>query len=244
MTQLSGTTLIDRGNEMLASGQTKSRTVSEVVLKHRSKGAPIGPRLETILGEPCARDGTRLRYAANTSMTGRCVRCVRMGRLAQAQRDNATKVRKRSDPSHPYHHRVREYTWSKAKNSPGVSLGIRFLGEPLRWEVYQRLLEFEGNRCPICGRDFRLWRSKQAAADHSHADGELRGVICARKSDCNLSLVGRYEAGRTSNMTSEAIEAVRRYLQAPPTDALLEEMRREGLRSASDYREFLLSRSP
>jgi len=56
----------------------------------------------------------------------------------------------------------------------------------LSGEDYQRLLEWQGGRCYICGN---YPQRKRLAVDHDHRTGEVRGLLCANDEwGCNMSL--------------------------------------------------------
>lgn len=208
---------------MLARGQTSARTVSDEVLKHRGKGAPKGPRTATEASlEICPRDGTSLRYAPGTSQEGRCVECVHRRNLAAHQLGANTKMLlSLADPEHSYNHRSREKMWARAPNDPGIAPGIRVNGQPLTWSVYAKVRKaVQGGCCAMCGRNFALWEKRAEAADHDHATGEFRGVICNGKTGCNM-IVSRYEHGQRANLTQTALDSAKEYLQNPPIRVLL-----------------------
>lgn len=51
---------------------------------------------------------------------------------------------------------------------------------------YQRLLEWQGGVCFICGQ---TPRSRRLAVDHDHATGQVRGLLCANdEHGCNVQL--------------------------------------------------------
>jgi hypothetical protein len=52
---------------------------------------------------------------------------------------------------------------------------------------YKRILESQGNKCPVCGK--LATDEKYFDVDHNHETGEIRGILCSR---CNRSL-GWYE---------------------------------------------------
>jgi len=54
----------------------------------------------------------------------------------------------------------------------------------LNWEIYNKTLLEQNNKCKICNEDM-----KKPHSDHNHKTGKFRALLCA---GCNLSL-GRYE---------------------------------------------------
>lgn len=55
-------------------------------------------------------------------------------------------------------------------------------------EEYKKILEFQGNRCAICRKEFKF---KRGAVDHQHGvEGALsvRGILCAGDRGCNRGL--------------------------------------------------------
>lgn len=97
------------------------------------------------------------------------------------------KTRKSSDQFH-----VRSYSsdglsaWCRACDSTGQKKYARrkvlrrYGMDP---EQYDRLMEQQGNRCPICERPFGSGR--MPAIDHDHGSGRVRGLLCG---ECNLGL--------------------------------------------------------
>lgn len=69
-------------------------------------------------------------------------------------------------------------------------------GDPLTHEVFDAVLEFQRNRCAICDKQFFGVR-RETAADHAHENedgsGRFRGVLCGRKTGCNLKCVPRLD---------------------------------------------------
>jgi hypothetical protein len=57
-------------------------------------------------------------------------------------------------------------------------------------EEYKIILEYQGNKCPVCGK--LATDKKYFDVDHDHETGEIRGILCSR---CNRSL-GWYEKCR------------------------------------------------
>ena len=51
------------------------------------------------------------------------------------------------------------------------------------------MIEAQGNRCAICACNFEDLSAKNIHADHCHATGKPRGVLCFR---CNLG-IGKFE---------------------------------------------------
>jgi hypothetical protein len=69
-------------------------------------------------------------------------------------------------------------------------------GKPLTHEVFDAVLAFQGNCCAICSKFF-FGAKREKAADHAHTNpdgsGLFRGVLCGRKTGCNLKYVPRLE---------------------------------------------------
>ncbi len=104
-----------------------------------------------------------------------------------------------------------------AKERSWAKQGIKFRGRPLTYEVYLVARErVQGGCCAVCSRNFGLFAKGAEAADHDHKTGEFRGVLCAKKTGCNLAIIGRYERGQVRNLTAKAIRAAQRYLTSPP----------------------------
>ena len=74
-------------------------------------------------------------------------------------------------------------------------------------DEYARLFELQGGRCAICRR---RPRAKRLAVDHSHATGQVRGLLCPGEDGCNRRLLGyvRDNVG--------TLQAAIRYLTTPP----------------------------
>lgn len=70
---------------------------------------------------------------------------------------------------------------------------------------YEKLLEFQGGVCYICGRRPQKIR---LAVDHDHKTGEPRGLLCANNENgCNRAVVANLE-----NSPAGLVEAARRLL--------------------------------
>lgn len=52
-------------------------------------------------------------------------------------------------------------------------------------EQYQELHQIQGGYCATCGRVMEGKQDQKECVDHCHADGHIRGLLCAR---CNLVL--------------------------------------------------------
>lgn len=81
---------------------------------------------------------------------------------------------------------------------------------------YEKLLEFQGGVCYICGRTPRKIR---LAVDHDHRTGEPRGLLCANNENgCNRAVVANLE-----NSPAGLLEAARRllaYAERSPYDQM------------------------
>ena len=66
---------------------------------------------------------------------------------------------------------------------------VRFLAKNrgITEAEYSALLEGQGQRCAICGK--QCGTGRRLAVDHDHQTGRVRGLLCFR---CNTSLA-RYE---------------------------------------------------
>lgn len=58
---------------------------------------------------------------------------------------------------------------------------IRFKKYGITGEEFREIVEKQGIKCPICGRDI----TKNPSVDHDHKTGKIRGLIC---NNCNLAL--------------------------------------------------------
>ena len=67
---------------------------------------------------------------------------------------------------------------------------------------WNAVLVHQGGGCAICGR---VGVSRALHTDHNHADGEFRGILCARH---NIAL--------REGQTAVALRAMADYLDAPP----------------------------
>jgi hypothetical protein len=45
-------------------------------------------------------------------------------------------------------------------------------------EVYERLFQFQGSKCAICGREKPNGRFTKMYVDHCHNTGRIRGLLC------------------------------------------------------------------
>lgn len=68
--------------------------------------------------------------------------------------------------------------WRKANPEKRRAQDLRALYRIDKVDV-ARLLEEQGNECPICGRD------EPTCVDHSHRTGRVRGILCRQ---CNAGL--------------------------------------------------------
>ncbi len=69
-------------------------------------------------------------------------------------------------------------------------------GKPLTHKVFDEVLAFQGNCCAICSKFF-FGAKREKAADHAHTNpdgsGLFRGVLCGRKTGCNMRYVPRLD---------------------------------------------------
>jgi hypothetical protein len=114
---------------------------------------------------------------------------------------------------HPHYQRVREYKWRK--------LGMLTAdGSPPTYALWKALLEFQNNRCAICGSEFLIGGPrKKWSLDHDHATGLVRGILCNGKNGDNIAL-GRFEKqGRLNRFPQDDRSWTSRaqaYLDDPP----------------------------
>lgn len=111
--------------------------------------------------------------------------------------------------------RARERSWA----TQGIALAD---GSPLTMAVYGEVLAFQRGCCGICGKFFMADKGEQAA-DHDHATGLFRGVLCGGKRGCNLQWAPRFDHlaldELRSIMETSPVERSRRiigYLLATP----------------------------
>lgn len=82
---------------------------------------------------------------------------------------------------------------------------------------YERLFEFQGGVCYICGRKPR---TKRLAVDHDHATGAVRGLLCANNENgCNRAVVANLEAAVDSGL--EAARRTVAYFEHSPYARML-----------------------
>lgn len=74
--------------------------------------------------------------------------------------------------------------------------------------TFELALRVQSNRCAICSADFAGMESKRIHADHDHATGRARGVLCG---NCNVAI------GLLKESPERLLAAVR-YLEHPPLD--------------------------
>lgn len=72
---------------------------------------------------------------------------------------------------------------------------------------WAEVLAFQGGGCAICGKP---GVTRSLHSDHNHADGEFRGILCARH---NIAL--------REGQTPEALRAMAAYLEDPPARKVL-----------------------
>jgi hypothetical protein len=77
-------------------------------------------------------------------------------------------------------------------------------------EEWQRILDYQGNRCAMCNRRF-VHRSLPPCVDHGHASGIVRGALCR---PCNYVLGERHD-----NM--DWFKNTATYLKDPPAVSAL-----------------------
>jgi hypothetical protein len=75
-------------------------------------------------------------------------------------------------------------------------------------EKADRIFEYQGNRCAICGK---LSQGKRLALDHRHSDGLIRGGLC---NWCNRAIARFYD-------NIERLRAAANYLENPPATLAL-----------------------
>ncbi|HET8869801.1 MAG TPA: endonuclease domain-containing protein [Aquabacterium sp.] len=75
----------------------------------------------------------------------------------------------------------------------------------------QKLLEFQGNKCAVCEREFD---GRQIRADHCHDSGKPRGLLCHH---CNI-IEGMLRGMALS--PNEFAERLHKYLDSPPASCL------------------------
>lgn len=127
---------------------------------HRSKKAPDGYQDYCAL---CSRARYKAWRDANKDAANAALR-ERRKRPGVRQRDNETQNR---------------YYKNKA----------RFAKYGLTKDDYLRLIEAQGNRCPVCLREYD-WDEFPLFIDHDHATGVVRGVLCG---PCNRGLGHFYD---------------------------------------------------
>lgn len=84
--------------------------------------------------------------------------------------------------------RVSRTEWGR-NNRDKVAVNRVYSRYRLRPEDVDSMLESQGGRCVLCPT---LLDKSNSHIDHSHATGEVRGILCQR---CNIE-VGRYESIR------------------------------------------------
>lgn len=73
-------------------------------------------------------------------------------------------------------------------------------------EEYQRLLDWQGGRCYVCGQ---MPRVRRLAVDHDHRTGEVRGLLCSNDEwGCNVMLA---RILNDAQMVKRLVEYVERY---------------------------------
>jgi hypothetical protein len=88
-------------------------------------------------------------------------------------------------------------------------LKIKYRNNPISYDIYEELLEYQEHKCAICGADDSFNRM---VVDHDHKTGELRGLLCE---GCNHTAVGVYER-KGKYRTEHHTEIIRKYLSDPP----------------------------
>lgn len=77
----------------------------------------------------------------------------------------------------------------------------------LTLEEFNRIVEFQGGRCPVTGRELFPENGKQMIhVDHDHTTGYVRGVVTAY---ANTRLIGRLRDWKTAQRLAD-------YLRDPP----------------------------
>jgi recombination endonuclease VII len=164
-------------------------------------------------GHATGANGGSLRYA---SSRGHCVECRRLYGLTYNILHNLETHRKQSNRHHKYYWTSREKAWA--------TQGMRFRGGPMTREVYWALRKEQHDACALCHSDLRLSIRGGDAVDHNHETKEVRGILCGAKQRCNLSLVSRFEAGKTERMDEYTVARIATYLLNPPASRLTMKM--------------------
>jgi hypothetical protein len=82
----------------------------------------------------------------------------------------------------------------------------------LTLEQFDQIVEFQGGKCPVTGRDLFPENGKQLIhVDHDHSSGIVRGVVTAY---ANTRLIGRLRSWTTA-------QALADYLRDPPATRAL-----------------------
>lgn len=126
---------------------------------------------------------------------------------AKRQRDKnpaaAREKRRRNRLAHPEKTRAKKRRYVETHPEQVKAGRLRPLGFTL--ESYNAALLAQGNRCAICTTAFSALPSAQVHADHDHATGVPRGVLCHQ---CNTGL-GMFKD------SAERLFAAIRYLEQP-----------------------------
>lgn len=140
---------------------------------------------EDFYSEPRVRDG----------LTARCKKCMKSD-ATDSYVQRADEVSKRNRQNY-----CSDKEWAKK---------IR-LNYGLSVDDYYSILEFQGNKCAICGTaSSGSSQHDRFVVDHCHATGKVRGLLCVT---CNTALGLFYDS--KVNLLS-AIS----YLALPPTDQM------------------------
>lgn len=212
-------TWADEGAQMVAEGVTSAVTVDNPrSFACRGKGRGTRPTTETCLGKVCLRGHDNGSGRSVRTRLGRhCVECIRLHSLAASAERNRKLIAARKVIGSEAYWKNREAAW----RHQGIALAD---GSPLDRETYKAVLTFQGRRCAVCGVEFAL-SSVVVCADHDHASGEFRGVVCGGlRTGCNTHSIARVETGmgirrrdpHTDEDVARLTAVVWDYLSNPP----------------------------
>ena len=90
---------------------------------------------------------------------------------------------KKSENKNPEYYRKYRAAWWAANPTAKIRAHMKRYGTDEHW--YFVKLEEQNNLCAICERPEEQRCKNRLSADHSHATGKLRGLLCNK---CNMAL--------------------------------------------------------
>ena len=140
------------------------------------------------------------RKAYDDSPEGRAKLRARQRKYNNSVKGKAAKAREMAKPEMYAKHRAR------------ITAASRYTKTGITQEMFENMLALQGNRCAVCDNPFS--GTKDVHADHDHATGKPRGILCSR---CNTA-EGMVRA--VGLLPASFGERLQRYIDHPTAELL------------------------